>query len=67
MAKKRNEKTGLVVCLFPEQYQINDYRLNKPVCHQKYENGNLIGSMLVQDIDEVFVNGKKSNISRQII
>lgn len=58
MSKKRKSKAGLVVGLFPDQYKINDYRLNKPVCHQKYENGSLSGSMLVQDIDRVSIKGK---------
>ena len=58
MNNNKKEKTGLVVCLFPEQYEIFDHRLNKPVCHQKYENGRLTGSMLIQDIDEVSIKGK---------
>lgn len=57
MSKKKRIKTGLVVGLFPEKYEIKDYRLNKPVCHQKYKNGFILGSMLVQDIDEVSIKG----------
>lgn len=48
---KANGKMELVVGLFPEQYKIHDSRFNKPICHQKYENGNLTGSMLLQEID----------------
>jgi hypothetical protein len=59
MSKMRKSKTGLVVGLLPERYEINDYRLNKPVCHQKIENGVISGSMLIQDIDEVSIKGKK--------
>ncbi|TET74521.1 MAG: hypothetical protein E3J56_02240 [Candidatus Aminicenantes bacterium] len=57
--KNRSEKMGLVVGLFPEQYKISDSRLNKPVCHQKYENGNLVGSMLLQEIDITKVENKE--------
>ena len=49
--KRRNEKTGLVVGLSPEQYQIADPRLNKPVCHQEIKEGKIIGSMLLQDLE----------------
>ena len=46
----------------PESFELGDTRLMKPVCHQKYENGLLQGSMLIQDIDEVSLN-KKSRIT----
>lgn len=49
MTKK--QKIGMVVGLFPNQYKIEDARLNKPVCHQKIENGQITGSMLLQDLD----------------
>jgi len=58
MKKQRKSKIGLVVGLFPEQYNISDPRLNKPVCHQKIKNGNLTGSMLLQDIDIVNIENK---------
>lgn len=59
MSKKKKSKSGIVVGLYPEQYKISDYRLNKPVCHQQYEKGILTGSMLLQEIDEVNLQGKK--------
>jgi len=49
--KTKNHKTGLVIGLFPEQYQIADPRLNKPVCHQKIVDGKITGSMLLQDLE----------------
>jgi hypothetical protein len=49
--KTMGDKMGLVVGLFPERYQIADQRLNKPVCHQRIENGEILGSMLLQDIE----------------
>ena len=49
--KTENHKTGLVVGLFPEQYQIADLRLNKPVCYQQIEDGEVAGSMLLQDLN----------------
>lgn len=49
---------GLVVGLFPEQYQIEDMRFNKPVCHQKIEDGKITGSMLLQDIEMALLDGK---------
>ncbi len=59
MGKKEKSKTGLVVGLCPEQYKINNFRLNKPVCHQKFDKGVLSGSMLLQEIDEVNLKGRK--------
>jgi len=44
-------KRALVVGLWPQQYQIGDVRLNKPVCHQQIEDGKITGSMLLQDIE----------------
>ena len=59
MSKKNKSKTGLIIGLIPEQYKINDFRLNKPVCHQQFDKGILTGSMLVQDFDEISIQGKK--------
>jgi hypothetical protein len=57
-AKRR--KMGLVVGLFPDQYRIADPRLNKPVCHQEVEKGEVTGSMLLQEIDTVSIgNGRE--------
>ncbi len=47
----KNKKIGMVVGLYPNQYKIEDPRLNKPVCHQKIEDGKITGSMLLQDLD----------------
>ncbi len=55
---KKINKMGLVVGLFPEQYQIEDMRFNKPVCHQKIEDGKITGSMLLQDIETALIDGK---------
>lgn len=49
--KTKNHRTGLVVGLFPEQYQVADPRLNKPVCHQQIQDGKITGSMLLQDLE----------------
>jgi hypothetical protein len=57
--KTKNHKTGLVVGLFPEQYRIDDPRLNKPVCHQQIEEGKVTGSMLLQDIETASIDGVK--------
>jgi hypothetical protein len=54
--KTKNHKTGLVVGLFPEQYRIADPRLNKPVCHQQIEEGNVTGSMLLQDLETASID-----------
>lgn len=59
MANKK-QKEGLVVGLFPNQYKIADYRLNKPVCLQEIEKGTVKGSMLLQDIDSVIVEKRKA-------
>jgi hypothetical protein len=58
--KEKNEKLGLVVGTTPDRFELGDTRLMKPVCHQKYENGSLQGSMLIQDIDKVSLNKKYS-------
>lgn len=56
---KKNDKKGLVVGLFPDQYKVVDSRLNKPVCFQQIENGTVTGSMLLQDLDTVTINKNK--------
>ena len=52
----KNNKKGLVVGLFPDQYKVVDPRLNKPVCHQQIEDGEITGSMLLQDFDTATVD-----------
>lgn len=55
----KNNKIGIIVGLFPDQYKVVDPRLNKPVCHQKIENGEVTASMLLQDFDTVKVDRNK--------
>ena len=57
--KTKNCKTKLVVGLFPERYRVDDPRLNKPVCHQKIEEGEVKGSMLLQDLETAIIDGGK--------
>lgn len=52
----------MVVGTIPERFDLGDTRLMKPVCHQKYENGSLQGSMLIQDINKVSLS-KNNNIT----
>jgi hypothetical protein len=59
MSKKKNSKNALVIGIYPEQYKITDIRLNKPVCYQSIENGSVKGSMVLQDINEIQIKGKK--------
>jgi hypothetical protein len=56
---KKNNKTVLVVGLLPQQYQIADIRLNKPVCHQQIEDGKVTGSMLLQDLETTLIGEGK--------
>lgn len=56
---EKKNKIGIVVGLFPDQYKVVDPRFNKPVCHQKIENGEITGSMLLQDLDATKVDRKK--------
>ena len=55
----KNNKEGLVVGLFPDQFKVADPRLNKPVCHQQIEDGEITGSMLLQDLDSATIDGNK--------
>jgi len=55
----KNNKIGIVVGLFPDKYKVVDSRFNKPVCHQKIENGEITGSMLLQDLDAAKVDRNK--------
>jgi len=58
MAKKNN-KNCLVIGMFPDQYKVVDPRLNKPVCHQQVKDGEITGSMLLQDLDTATVNKRR--------
>lgn len=57
--KDFNNKMGLVVGTTPARYKINNIRLMKPLCHQEYKDGNLTGSMLIQNLDSVNLNRNK--------
>jgi hypothetical protein len=46
-------KNKLVYCIHPEQYEIFDTRINKPVWYRKLENGQEVGSMVLQELDEI--------------
>jgi hypothetical protein len=46
-------KQGLVYCVQPEQYDIFDERICKPICIKNIENGIEIGSMVFQELDVV--------------
>jgi len=51
------EKQGLVYCIHPEQYDIFDERICKPICIKSVENGVEKGSMVFQELDDVnFMN-----------
>jgi|GEM_PF-1290344 len=50
----RMNKQGLVYCLQPEQYDIFDERIIKPVCIKQVHDGKEIGSMVFQEMDEVY-------------
>ena len=46
-------KQGLVYCVQPDQYDIFDERISKPLCFKQIENGVETGSMILQELDEV--------------
>jgi hypothetical protein len=46
-------KEGLVYCIQPDQYDIFDERINKPICIKHIENGVETGSMVIQELDEI--------------
>lgn len=46
-------KQGLVYCIQPDQYDIFDERISKPLCIKQIENGIETGSMVFQELDEV--------------
>ncbi|WP_086480783.1 hypothetical protein [Oceanospirillum sanctuarii] len=54
--KGKNGKISLIVGTTANSYSIIDRRLMKPICHQKLDNANLQGSMLLQEIDQVSLN-----------
>jgi len=42
------------------QYTERDPRLNKPVCHQEYRGEDLAGEVLLQEADELCIDGKRA-------
>jgi hypothetical protein len=57
--KMKTSKTGLVVGLSPDRYTIADHRLNKPVCHQQIVDGEITGSMLLQELETAAIGSGK--------
>lgn len=53
--RNKNEKLSLVFCVYPEQYDLFDLRISKPVC-SKSQNGE--GSMVMQEMDSVKFKNK---------
>lgn len=54
-----SKKLGLVVGISPDNYEINDHRLRKPVWHQKLANNKIVGSGLFQELDQIKIGKKK--------
>jgi hypothetical protein len=54
-----SKKLALVVGINPDNYEIDDHRLRKPVWHQKLEDGKLVGSGLLQELDEIKIENKR--------
>lgn len=52
-------KLGLVFADIPSNYKVQDIRFNKPVIHRSFKDGELVGSMIIKDIDEVKINKEK--------
>jgi hypothetical protein len=48
-----SKKMALVVGINPDTYKIGDKRFRKPVWHQKFENGKIVGSGLLQELDQL--------------
>lgn len=46
-------KTGLVFCIHPDQYEIFDERIVKPTWYREIENGEIVGSMVLQELDQI--------------
>ncbi len=46
-------KVGLVYCMQPEQYDIFDERISKPICIKSIDKGVEKASMVIQELDEV--------------
>ncbi len=59
--KKRESrsKISLVVGIEPQNYRVAEPRLNKPVCLKKIEEDTEVGSMLIQDLEEIIISGTR--------
>ena len=57
--KDEPNKLGLVFADIPSNYKVQDIRFNKPVIHRSFKDGELVGSMIIKDIDEVKINKEK--------
>ena len=53
------EKIGLVFCKYPEQFEIFDNRINKPICIKKVEDDVEVGSMVYQEFDQIHFKKNK--------
>lgn len=56
---KRKSKEALVISTSPDGYRLSDIRLRKPIWYQKKENGQLVGSGLFQELDEIVIEKRK--------
>ena len=54
-----SKKLTLVVGINPDDYEIDDHRLRKPVWHQKREKGQVVGSGLFQELDQIKINNRE--------
>lgn len=57
--ENKRKKLGLVFIDKPENYKIDDVRLNKPVIHKYFEKNQLTSSMIVKEVDAVKINKKE--------
>jgi|TARA_R110002050_G_scaffold11210_1_gene38118 hypothetical protein len=55
------KRTKLGLCFFdtPENYKMDDIRFNKPQIHRYFEDGKLINSIIIKEIDQVKINKKE--------
>lgn len=53
-----SKKLKLVVGISPDNYEIDDNRLRKPVWHQKREGGKILDSGLFQELDQINFGNK---------
>ena len=53
----RNYKS-IVVSANPDKYEIGDSRLRKPILHKKISDKRVVGSALMQELDEIKIKNK---------